>query len=140
MNSYIILFSSSFLAATIIPFSSEVVLASYLALGFDPLMVLIVASGGNCLGATVNYFIGQSGITYLLDKINFNDKKREHYQKKFQKYDKLLWFCSWMPIIGDPITVYAGVIKLRFIEFALWVYGGRIIRYVVILFLMEHWD
>lgn len=136
---YFSLYLSALLAATILPFSSEVVFASSIIMGYDPMLCLVIASLGNCSGVTINYFIGRSGISYLLKKINFDENKSEYYHKKFQKYDNYLLLAAWTPILGDPITIYAGVVKVRFLTFTAIVYTGRVARYIVIYFLIAYY-
>lgn len=135
---YLSLFFSTFLSATILPFSSELILGTTLLFSKAPLSCLVAASLGNCLGVTANYIIGKKGITYLLDKLNFDQKKRDFYHEKFKKYDKALLLVSWTPFFGDPITIYAGITKLPFVEFAAYAYTGRVLRYIVIYFLLTH--
>ena len=131
---YVSLFFVSLLSATMIPLSSEAALVGALALGLDPLELLVVASLGNCIGVTINYFLGKYGITYFIEKIfKFNDEKLNRYQDKYKKYNYLFLLSSWLPIVGDPITVYLGIVKCNFVKFSLFVYTTRVIRYVVII-------
>jgi len=99
-----------FLAATLLPLSSEVVLGFLLLNGADPVIAVTVATCGNVLGSCLNYAIGLGG-----NKI-FTEKKFLEYQKtssinppnatkKWGVYSLLL---AWVPVIGDPITVVAG--------------------------------
>lgn len=135
---YISLFFAALLAATILPFSSEIIFASSIALGYDPLLCIIIASLGNCTGVTINYLIGIRGINYFLNKLNFNEEKRQYYHSKFIKYDKYLLLAAWLPIIGDPITIYAGIVRVRFVHFALIVYTARILRYIALYYLVAN--
>lgn len=131
---YVSLFFVSLLSATMIPMSSEAALVGALALGLDPFEVLFAASLGNCIGVTINYFLGLYGITYFIEKIfKFDDKKLHTYQDKYRKYNYLFLLASWLPIIGDPITLYLGIVKCNFVKFSLFVYTTRIIRYIVII-------
>ncbi len=134
---YLSLFFSALLAATLVPLSSEIVFSASILLGYDPVLSIIVASLGNCTGVTINYIIGRSGVNYLLDKFHFNEEKREYYHQKFIKYDNYLLLAAWMPVIGDPITVYAGIVKTRFMIFASIVYTARILRYIAIYYLIR---
>jgi membrane protein YqaA with SNARE-associated domain len=134
---YSSLFAGTLLAATILPFSSEVIFISYILMGYDPFFCILIASLGNCSGVTINYFIGRSGLTYLLQKLNFDQKMRDYYHMKFERYDKYLLLAAWTPVFGDPITIYAGVVKTRFPVFASFVYTGRIARYILIYLLID---
>ena len=106
-------------------------------MGYDPTLTILVASLGNCSGVTINYIVGRSGINYLLNKLKFDEKKRDYYHEKFEKYDKYLLLAAWTPFLGDPITIYAGIAKLNFYVFALFVYTGRIVRYLIIYLLLS---
>ena len=132
MAVYLTLFISSFGAATIIPLSSEVVFTSVLLSGYDPFTTLIVASAGNCLGVTFNYFIGFYGITKLLNKFGYKEKMHNRISVKMEKYNYWIYFFGWLPVLGDPITIYAGVVKFRFSLFCLFIFTGRILRYIII--------
>ncbi len=127
------LFAASFLAATLLPLSSEVVLGFLLLNGADPVIAVGVATCGNVLGSCLNYAIGLGGNKILLKKVlriseeEFN-KSAERY-KKWGVYSLLL---AWVPVIGDPITVIAGVLKTKFMLFLILVTTGKLVRYIVI--------
>lgn len=132
------LFFISLLSATMIPLSSEAALLGALALGLDPFEILVVASLGNCSGVTINYFLGKYGITYFIEKIfKFDDKKIIKFQDKYEKFNYLFLLSSWLPIVGDPITVYLGIVKCNYMKFSLFVYTTRVIRYVLIIFICQ---
>ena len=133
---YLSLFFISLLSATLIPISSEGALIGALLLNYDPLTLLLVASLGNCSGVTINYFLGKFGVSFFVVKIcKFDQAKMDRYQEKFQKYNIFFLLSSWLPIIGDPITVYLGLIKYPFGKYALIVYTTRILRYIAIIYL-----
>ena len=127
------LFAASFLAATLLPLSSEVVLGFLLLNGADPVISIAVATCGNVLGSCLNYAIGLGGNKLLLRKVlrisedDFN-KSAERY-KKWGVYSLLL---AWVPVIGDPITVVAGVLRTKFMLFLILVTTGKLARYIVI--------
>ena len=135
--SYFQLLIISFLAATILPFSSEVVLTTmYLSNSFETYLLLIFASIGNILGSITNWYLGK--------KINiFKDRKwfpvsadqLNRSKKYFQKYGLWSLLLAWVPVIGDPLTLLAGVLKVRFGIFFLLVSISKISRYVFILYL-----
>lgn len=134
---YLSLFFSAFGAATILPFSSEIVFTSVLLSGYDPLTTIIVASVGNCLGVTLNYFIGYYGLNSLLKKFGYKDKMHNWISGKMEKYNNCIYLLGWTPFLGDPITIYAGLAKLRFSLFVLFIFSGRIIRYIVLWKLLD---
>ncbi len=128
------LFLVSFLAATLIPLSSEgaVVL---MALGkFNPVLILIVATAGNSLGALVNYFAGKWGARFLLFKyLKIDARTQARAEKTYGKWGAPILFFAWVPIVGDPLTVVAGVLKVNPASFLFWVVLGKAFRYWAIL-------
>lgn len=136
---YISLFFISLLSATMIPISSEAALLGALALGGDQSTLLLIASLGNCTGVTINYLLGLYGVKYFIDKVfKFDEIKMNKFNAKYKKYNYLFFLASWLPIIGDPITIYLGLVKCNFAKFALFVYTTRILRYVVIIMAYEN--
>ena len=135
--SYFQLLIISFLAATILPFSSEVVLTTmYLSNSFETYLLLIFASIGNILGSITNWCLGKK-ITIFQDRKWFpvSPYRLNRSQKYFQKYGLWSLLLAWVPIIGDPLTLLAGVLKVRFGVFFLLVSFSKISRYVFILYL-----
>lgn len=136
LTSLLILFASAFLAATILPFYSEVVLFALLRQGGDPLVLVAVASLGNTLGAVVNWILGR----YLL---HFQDRrwfyfKPEQVQKAQDWYGRYgFWslLLAWLPIGGDALTFVAGIMKVRLWLFIVLVGAGKTARYVSIVYL-----
>ena len=135
--SYFQLLIISFLAATILPFSSEVVLTTmYLSNSFETYLLLIFASIGNILGSITNWYLGKK-ITIFQDRKWFpvSPDQLSRSQIYFQKYGLWSLLLAWVPIIGDPLTLLAGVLKVRFGIFFLLVSISKISRYVFILYL-----
>lgn len=116
------------MAATIFPFSSEVAFVAALANGMSASDALIYASSGNILAIILNYFLGyllyEKTKTKLLSS-KIGAKAYEHGQR-YGYYALLL---SWLPIVGDPLTVVAGVLKIRFVWFVLIAGSLRVVRY-----------
>lgn len=110
------MFFSALLAATIFPAQSEAVLLALTASGRYSLWVLfVVASIGNILGAVVNWWLGL-GIERFHQHPWFpiREKALHRAQAWYHRYGKWSLLLSWMPIIGDPLTVAAGVMRERF--------------------------
>lgn len=133
-DSYLSLFFLAFLAATIIPGYSEILLLSLAAMGHDPAMLLLFASVGNTLGSAVNWLIGR----YLL---HFEDRRWFPFKKDklgiaqrwFQKYGVWSLLMAWAPIVGDALTFIAGIMKVPFPIFILLTAIGKTLRYVLVL-------
>ncbi len=133
---YLALFFMAFVGATLIPLSSEASLTGTLSLGYNPYLCIIVASLGNCCGAGFNYICGRKGVTWIVYNLfKFDKKKINKYNKKFLAHNYLFLLASWLPFVGDPITVYLGIVRTPFAKFALYVFGARTIRYIVVYLL-----
>ena len=136
---YLQLLLFSFLAATFLPFSSEVILTTmYLSKNFNIFILLIVASTGNILGSLFNWYLGKK-ILIFKDKKWFpiSDDKLKKSEKFFQKYGVWSLLLAWVPIIGDPLTMIAGVLRIKLIVFLIFVSISKISRYVFIIYLAK---
>jgi len=136
---YLSLFIISFLAATILPFSSELTLAGLMATSsFDNLLLLAVASFGNILGSVVNWILGFYSRNLSTKRwFPFKDKQIEKSSKWFNKFGRWSLLFAWVPIIGDPLTLAAGLLRVKFIEFLILVSIGKVSRYLVIFYLLS---
>ena len=136
---YLSLFAISFLAATILPFSSELTLAGLIATSsYDNLLLLIIASLGNVLGSVVNWILGFYSRNLSKKKwFPFKDEQIEKSSKWFNKFGRWSLLFVWVPIIGDPLTLAAGLLRVKFIEFLILVTIGKVSRYLVIFYLLS---
>ena len=136
---YLSLFIISFLAATILPFSSELTLAGLMATSsYDNLLLLITVSLGNVLGSVVNWILGFYSRNLSKKKwFPFKDEQIEKSSKWFNKFGRWSLLFAWVPIIGDPLTLAAGLLRVKFIEFLILVTIGKISRYLVIFYLFS---
>ena len=135
---YLSLFTISFLAATVLPFSSEFTLAGLIATSnYDNSFLLIVASLGNVLGSVVNWAVGFYSRNLTKKKwFPFKDKQIENSSKWFSKFGKWSLLFAWVPIIGDPLTLVAGLLRVRFLDFIILVAFGKVSRYLIVFYLM----
>ena len=133
--SYLLLFGSAFLAATILPFYSEVLLFALLQQGGDPVALVIVATLGNTLGAVVNWLLGRY-LLHFKDRrwFYFNSAQIEKAQRWFQRYGFWSLLLAWMPVGGDALTLIAGIMKVRLWLFLLLVGTGKALRYVSVVY------
>ena len=133
---YIGLFIASFLAATILPLSSELVLSVLLTNGLPPSSLVIIATIGNVLGSLTNYALGYWASLGLVKKwLKLSEEEFVSAEQRFKKYGVLSLFFAWVPIIGDPLTVMAGVLRIRLLWFVILVTAGKLIRYIVISYI-----
>ena len=119
--------------------SSEIVLTTMLLTNlFEKNILLVIASSGNILGSIFNWYLGKK-ITIFQDRKWFpvSPEQLNKSQKYFQKYGLWSLLLAWVPVIGDPLTLLAGVLKVRFSIFFILVSISKISRYVFILYLVS---
>ena len=136
---YLSLFIISFLAATILPFSSELTLAGLMTTSsYDNLFLLIIASLGNIFGSVVNWILGFYSRNLSKKKwFPFKNAQIEKSSKWFKRFGRWTLLFAWVPIIGDPLTLVAGLLRVKFIEFLILVSIGKVSRYVAIFYLFS---
>ena len=136
MLSYFLLFSSAFLAATILPFSSEVVLFALAWQGEPGWLLVAVASLGNTLGAALNWYLGRYLLRYQDRRwFYFKHDEVEKMQRWFQRYGVWSLLLAWLPVGGDALTFIAGTMKVRFSLFFILVGVGKTLRYIAVVYL-----
>lgn len=136
---YLGLFFTSFLAATIVPMPSEIgLVALYQTSSYTVLWLVVFASLGNILGAVVNWFLGRALEQYQ-DRRWFpaNPAQLERARRFYHKYGFWSLALSWVPIIGDPITLIAGVLREPIWRFLLIVGCAKTLRYSVVAYLLH---
>ncbi|MDB3997537.1 DedA family protein [Candidatus Pelagibacter sp.] len=135
---YLSLFAISFLAATILPFSSELTLAGLIATSdYDNLLLLIAACFGNVLGSVVNWALGSYSRNLTTKKwFPFKETQIERSSKWFRKFGKWSLLFAWVPVLGDPLTLVAGILRVKFIDFIILVAIGKVSRYLIVFYLI----
>jgi membrane protein YqaA with SNARE-associated domain len=129
---YLGLFIASFLGATVIPFSSELVFSLLIIKGYDFNLSLLVATTGNWLGGLSSYFLGRLGKWSTLEKyFRLKKEKIVKFKTNIDKWGSLLAFFCWLPVIGDPIAVGLGFFRTNYILVAMWMFIGKFIRYIL---------
>jgi len=141
LSIYTGLFMAALLAATIVPMQSEAVLVGLLLTGDYPVALLLaVASCGNILGAALNWWLGR-----FLERFRHrtwfpvSEHRLIQAQGWYQRYGKWSLLLSWMPIIGDPLTVVAGVMREPFPVFLLLAGSAKVGRYLVLTWITLGW-
>ena len=135
---YLSLLFISFLAATILPFSSELTLAGLISTSnYDNLLLLVFASFGNVLGSVFNWGLGFYARNLTIKRwFPFKETQIERSSKWFSKFGKWSLLFAWVPIVGDPLTFVAGLLRVRFFDFIILVAIGKVSRYVIIFYLI----
>lgn len=133
------LFFTAFLAASILPVQSEAILVGLqLSGGYSIIVLLAVATAGNVLGACLNWLLGRY-LSYFQHKKWFPVKEKM-LNKASQHYERFgVWtlLLAWMPVIGDPLTIIAGVFRTHFLIFLPLVTIGKLVRYVIVILAMQ---
>ena len=132
---YLYLFFSALISATLFPLGSEALFIYNITQNLNLITLLLVATIGNSLGSIINYYMGYKGEEYLLKKKMLNQSKIDKYKTYFDKYGVYTLLFAWLPIIGDPLTIIAGVLKYNIKIFIIVVTISKFLRYFVLLLL-----
>ena len=130
------LFLSAFVSSTLFPGGSEAILAYLTSSGSHDLYLLVaVATVGNTLGAMTSWGIGRLlSIRYSTEKLS----KASHQKavERLQKYGSPILLLSWLPVIGDPLCVAAGWLRLHWLQSLVFILVGKLVRYVVLIYIV----
>ena len=139
MTVYFFLFFVSFLAATIFPLSSEISLVSLLKTNiYNSFLLISAASLGNIFGSVFNWFLGFYLLKYLNKKwFPFKQNQIINASRRFNKFGVWSLLFSWVPVVGDPLTLIAGILRVNFLLFIILVTVGKISRYLFIYVLVN---
>jgi len=134
------LFLAALAAATILPMQSEAVLVGLVLADYSPWLLVAVASVGNVLGSVVNWLLGR-GIERFRDRSWFpvSEAALMRAERWYRGYGKWSLLLSWVPVIGDPLTVIAGVLREPFSVFLLFVAIAKTGRYFVLAATTLNW-
>ena len=117
------LFSAAFLAATLVPFSSEAALFAVLKWHPESFWAAIAAAtAGNTLGGMTTYLIGRF----------FGSRKPLSQVERLRRWGAPLLALAWLPVVGDGFVLAAGWLKLNWASAALWQCAGRLARYWIV--------
>lgn len=135
---YFGLFFASFLAATILPFSSEALLLAMIVGGFDGVTVVMVASLGNWLGGMSSYGLGYWGNWHWIEtKLKVKKTNVEGLKMWIDKYGVYSALICWLPIFGDPLAIALGVFRTNVVVVSLLMFIGKFLRYFFIYTLIK---
>ncbi|MCL8301787.1 MULTISPECIES: YqaA family protein [Pseudomonas putida group] len=138
LGSYLGLFLAALGAATLLPMQSEAVLAGMLVSEYyDPLLLLTVATLGNVLGSAMNWLLGL-GVERYRNRRWFpvGPDKLQKAQNVYHRYGYWSLLLSWVPLIGDPLTLVAGIMREPLWRFLLVVSVAKGGRYLILTMLV----
>ncbi|WP_339906301.1 YqaA family protein [Pseudomonas guineae] len=142
LSAYLGLFLSALGAATLLPLQSESVLVALLLSGtYVPWILVAIASAGNVLGALLNWLLGRY-LEHFRHKAWFpvSEARLQQAQRGYARYGRWSLLLSWVPVIGDPLTLVAGVMRERVWIFLLIVSLAKTARYAVLAALTLGWS
>jgi membrane protein YqaA with SNARE-associated domain len=133
---YITLFITALISATLFPLGSEALLIYDITQGYNIYLLLLFATVGNSLGSVINYYMALKGEEFLLEKKVLSEKHIIKGKFYFDKYGSWIILLSWLPIVGDTITFVAGLLKYDFKKFLILVTISKLSRYLFIIYLV----
>lgn len=134
LSAYAALFLAAFIAATLLPAQSEAVLVGLLVAGDHPALALVIVAGiGNVLGSLVNYVLGRAALRFQ-DRRWFPASPAALARASgwYARYGRWSLLLSWAPVIGDPLTVAAGVMREPLWSFLALVTIAKLGRYAIL--------
>jgi membrane protein YqaA with SNARE-associated domain len=139
MLSYLALFFSAFVAATLAPMGSEAVLFALVRAGEPVVWLVLVASVGNTLGSVVNYGLGRGLLRHPRVErcLRIKPEQLSRIEHWFARFGPVVLVLAWLPVVGDPLTLVAGAARVRFAVFLFWVALGKTARYAVVVGLAQ---
>lgn len=130
------LFLLSFMAATVLPIGSEWLLIVMILQGFSLQDAVLTATVGNFLGACTTYLIGIWGSGFLVQTVlRIDETQLERAETLYGKYGSWSLLLSWLPLVGDPLCLIAGVFRISFFRFSVLVFIGKLSRYAILAYL-----
>ena len=137
LEAYVSLFISSFLSSTILPGHSEITLTTFILLKkYSQFLLIFFASLGNILGSIINWYLGFY-ITKFINKswFPFTKEQLNKVSLWYLKYGKWSLLFSWVPFIGDPLTIVAGMFRVPLVIFIIIVSISKILRYIFVAYI-----
>lgn len=128
---YVGLFAGSFIAATVVPFSSDVLLLGMLAAGGNVWLCVLVATLGNWLGGLTSYWLGWLGKWEWIERyMGVKHETLVKHKSKIDRFGSLLTLLTWLPVVGDVFAIALGFYKVDFKKAAVLMLIGKGARFV----------
>jgi len=101
--------------------------------GYDPASSVLAATIGNSLGACTTWLVGRYGGDWLLARLfRISPQQQQRAEAWYQRYGSYSLLVSWLPVLGDPLCLVGGLLKIHFLKFSLLVVSGKLVRYVAV--------
>lgn len=124
------LFIGSFLAATIVPFSADVMMVGMLATDSDAVTVIAVATMGNWLGGLTSYWVGRAGRWEWIERLHVSRETLERQKSRIDRFGAPIALLTWVPFIGDVFAVALGFYRVKFVPMAIYMFIGKCGRFI----------
>lgn len=129
-------FVTGFVAATLLPASSEILLLALFQQGYIPWLLWLAATTGNTLGSCVNWYLGREILRFQHKRwFPVGAEQLQRAETQFKRYGRWTLLLAWLPVVGDPLTFIAGSLRMRFDLFVVLVALGKGLRYAAIILL-----
>lgn len=126
---------SAFLAGSVFPFSSEVVILGLLGIGLNATELIVYATIGNVAGGMFNYLVGSLGKLEWIEKyLHVNSDKLKQAERFMSGYGAWMGFFAFLPIIGSAITVTLGLMRANLIISIFSITAGKALRYILLVY------
>jgi len=126
------LFGSALLSSTLFPGGSEALLLYRLHQGADPLASVLTATAGNVLGSLATYGMGRFGRKAVQRRSEKTDQHIARAERWFNRFGRPSLLLAWLPVVGDPLCLVAGVLRVSVISFLILVMLGKLARYAAL--------
>jgi membrane protein YqaA with SNARE-associated domain len=127
------LFFSALISATLFPGGSEALLLYRLNAGGEPITLMMIATLGNVLGSLITYAMGRLGNEAARRKwLRVSAQRRRQAEQWFERFGRPALLLAWLPVIGDPLCLVAGLLRCGLIQFLALVAIGKLARYAAL--------
>ena len=126
---------AAFLAGSIFPFSSEMVMAGLMATGLDPIKLAFYGTAGNVLGSALNYGVGRMGKVEWFEKyLHVNQKDLDRAERFMAGRGAWMGFFAFLPLLGSAITILLGLMRSNVVITFIAITLGKIFRYIILIY------
>lgn len=127
------LFTAALLSSTLLPGGSEALLLLRLAEGGPAIPLVLTATVGNLLGSLLTYLVGRAGHQLLVSRwLRIDASALQRAERWFSRWGRPVLLFAWLPIVGDPLCLLAGILRVGMGSFLLLVGIGKLIRYALL--------